>query len=149
MIKIWNISFLLISSIKQKLWVYNLLQSLLIFFWALSICNKKSQFNEISLENKDNLTPISVDTLWFANIVSSIIIFQSISLSSDRLFDFWFEIFFTIYLIQQLLIISLYDFDSIVESYISSFLSFYNLFIIHFHLSMKIFFIYQIRINII
>ena len=101
MIKIWNISFLLISSIKQKLWIYNLLQSLLIFFWALSICNKKSRFNEISLENKDNLTPISVDTLWFANIVSSIIIFQSISLSSDRLFDFWFEIFFTIYLIQQ------------------------------------------------
>lgn len=149
MIKIWNISFLLISSIKQKLWVYNLLQSLLIFFWALSICNKKSQFNEISLENKDNLTPISVDTLWFANIVSSIIIFQSISLLSDRLFDFWFEIFFTIYLIQQLLIISLYDFDSIVESYISSFLSFYNLFIIHFFLSMKILFIYQIRINII
>lgn len=149
MIKIWNISFLLISSIKQKLWVYNLLQSLLIFFWALSICNKKSRFNEISLENKDNLTPISVDTLWFANIVSSIIIFQSISLLSDRLFDFWFEIFFTIYLIQQLLIISLYDFDSIVESYISSFLSFYNLFIIHFFLSMKILFIYQIRINII
>lgn len=149
MIKIWNISFLLISSIKQKLWIYNLLQSLLIFFWALSICNKKSQFNEISLENKDNLTPISVDTLWFANIVSSIIIFQSISLLSDRLFDFWFEIFFTIYLIQQLLIISLYDFDSIVESYISSFLSFYNLFIIHFFLSMKILFIYQIRINII
>lgn len=149
MIKIWNISFLLISSIKQKLWVYNLLQSLLIFFWALSICNKKSQFNEISLENKDNLTPISVDTLWFANIVSSIIIFQSISLLSDRLFDFWFEIFFTIYLIQQLLIISLYDFDSVVESYISSFLSFYNLFIIHFFLSMKILFIYQIRINII
>lgn len=149
MIKIWNISFLLISSIKQKLWVYNLLQSLLIFFWALSICNKKSQFNEISLENKDNLTPISVDTLWFANIVSSIIIFQSISLLSDRLFDFWFEIFFTIYLIQQLLIILLYDFDSIVKSYISSFLSFYNLFIIHFFLSMKILFIYQIRINII